>query len=278
MFLDDNIMINKKRLYLLIDAIKRKGLHKKVTFTFQARGDNIEYDICRAMYDAGFRTIIFGLEAASEDIMKSIKKGETVSGCIRAVKIMKELNFTVGATYIFGLPGETHKDRMDCVRLTKSLDIDIVRYNNAIPYPGTEFFEIAKSEGRLDLGDKYDNFVAVSGITENPFKSVPFAYVPNGTTGSQLRRDILLAHISIYSDIPRTIKNIFTSAHSANWFSLGHTAGEAIKKTLALVPLFLFLICKYIQCFYYIFLKKETALPIKSVINILFEKKGFKDV
>ena len=52
----------------------------------------------------------------------------------------------VSTNFIYGLPGETYLDRLNCVKLSRSLGLDIVRYNNATPYPGTELYEIAKQE------------------------------------------------------------------------------------------------------------------------------------
>ena len=61
-FLDDNFMVNKKRIYALLEAIKSKGLHKKMTFDFQARGDNVNYQILKDLFDGGFTHIFFGIE------------------------------------------------------------------------------------------------------------------------------------------------------------------------------------------------------------------------
>ena len=89
-FLDDNFMVDKKRVYTLIEKIKDCGLDKKMSFSFQARGDNVDYKILKDLYDTGFKNIFYGIETSSEDIMKSLKKGETVSECIRAVRLAKK--------------------------------------------------------------------------------------------------------------------------------------------------------------------------------------------
>ena len=54
-FLDDNFMVNKDRLYKLIDGIRRRGLEKKMVFSFQARGDNTEEGLMRDLFDADSR-------------------------------------------------------------------------------------------------------------------------------------------------------------------------------------------------------------------------------
>ena len=268
-FIDDNFVVNKERVYPLIELIKQRGLHNKMSFAFQARGDNVEYNICKDMYDAGFRVVLFGLETASEKIMKIIKKGETVAQCINAVKTVKKLGFNVGATFVFGLPGDTHKERMNCLRLTKELQLDVVRYNNAIPYPGTELYEIAKKENRLNIQGLYENFIAVSGIAENPFKQIPLAYVPEGNTENEIRRDILISYLSTYSNIVKTLKIILKPAHGVKWLSVGDSPLETLKKMPAIFCLGILLICKFGQFIYYSLIKKETALPLEYLMKQL---------
>ena len=91
--------------------------------------------------------------------MEIVKKGETVAQCVEAVKMAKEIGFHVSGTFIFGLPTETHEDRMESIRLAKALRLDQVRFNNATPYPGTELFDIARSQMRLSIHGIYENFV-----------------------------------------------------------------------------------------------------------------------
>lgn len=56
-FYDDNFLVNKDRVYKLVDEIRERGLHKKMTFGCQARGDNVDPSILKALYDAGFNSI-----------------------------------------------------------------------------------------------------------------------------------------------------------------------------------------------------------------------------
>ena len=52
-----------------MDEIKRKGLDKKMSFNFQARGDNVNYKLLKDLYGAGFRSVFFGIETASDRII-----------------------------------------------------------------------------------------------------------------------------------------------------------------------------------------------------------------
>lgn len=280
LFLDDNFLVNKTRVYQLIDEIKKRGLDKKMSFNFQARGDNTDENILNSLYDAGFRSIFFGLETSSEDIMKTIKKGETVAQCVTAVKAAKRIGFHVSATFIYALPGETHQDRINCINMSKELGLDMVRFNNATPYPGTELYEMALGEKRLNVQGMYENFNSVSTFIENPFKSIPFSYVPVNNTEAAIRRDILYSYFSFYIDLNR-LKSVFARPdQGVGWFNAGERLKETLKKIPSLVVLSMMMFFKFGQLFYYSVLKKETSISLKFFLKIfsgLFSRKGINE-
>jgi len=268
LFVDDNLIVNKERIYAIIDAIKTRGLHKKMTFNFQARADSVSYKLLVDLYDAGFRSVFFGLESSSNRILKIIKKNETVEECIEAVKMAKKAGFYVSATYMYGLPGETYEDRMGCVSMTKELGLDMVRYNNATPYPGTELYNIAKQEKRLCVDGLYKNFISVSTFIENPFRKIPFSYVPQENTEPEIRRDILFSFFSFYLNIDKLKKVFMHPDKGAGWFKVGESLREVFKKIPALIFLGLMLWFKFCQLFYYTVIKKETRISFKKIIQV----------
>lgn len=268
MFLDDNFLVSKKRIYTLLERIRERDLHKRMSFAFQARGDNVDLKILQELYDAGFRSVFFGMETASEEMMKAIKKGETVLECIEAVKMAKKVGFHVSATFIYGLPGDSHKDRMDCVKLTEDLGLDMVRYNNATPYPGTELYEIARQEKRLNVEGLYENFFSVSAFIENPFKKIRFSYVPAGNTEDEIRRDILFSYFRYYFDLDRLKKILTKPEQNVGWFNAGGRLLEKIKKIPAFLFLFAMLSFKLGQLLYYCVVKRETAVSLRFFFKI----------
>lgn len=278
LFVDDNFLVGRKRIYDLVEKIKERGLANKMNFTFQARGDGIDYDLLKAMRAVGFNYVLFGLETANEDVMVNIKKGETVLENIDGVKMVKQLGYSAAATFIFGLPGEKHEDRMRCIELNSEMGLDIVRYNNIIPYPGTEMYEQAKKENRLTVQGLYENFMAVSAITENPFNKVPLAYVSLGNTEAQIKRDVLLASFIAYLNIPKMLKTIGgSSSKEAKWFNIGNDFFEFMSKVPALAYLGTMFFIKFIELGYYILIKKETKLSLGYLIKFLYNLNAKKN-
>jgi len=263
-FWDDNLLVSKDRIYNLLSEIRKAGFNKKVTFTFQARADNVDNVILKDLFNAGFESIFFGIETSSNRLMKILKKGESLEDCRRAVAMAKDIGFIVGATFIYGIPGETHKERMDCVKLTKELGLDMVRYNNATPYPGTELFEIAKREGRLNVKGLYENFNSVACFVENPFRKSPLSYVPLNHSENDIRMDILLSYLLFYLNINKIAK-ILIKRDRLGWFNAGSNPMEKIKKAPYIVFLAIMMLIKFWQLFLYIASKNtKKALWFKS--------------
>jgi len=269
LFLDDNLLVNKERVYFLLDEMRKRKLEDKLNFTFQARGDSVDYDLLKSLYTAGFKNISFGLETASERMMKIIKKGETVKQCKEAVSMAKEIGFHISGVFIYGFPDETHDERMDCIKFSKNFKLDMVRFNNATPYPGTELYEIAKNENRLNIQGLYENFNSVSAMIENPFKKIPFSYVPLGNSEKEIRNDILFSLLAFYCDFDR-IRMLFSKSDATKrWFNPGSGIKEKFRKIPALFYLAMVLLIKFSSLFFDVLLKRNTSISIAEFFSIL---------
>jgi anaerobic magnesium-protoporphyrin IX monomethyl ester cyclase len=244
-FFDDNLLVNKKRIYELLEKIRQKGLDKVMTYGFQARGDNVDKQLLIDMYNNGFKSVFFGIESASNRMLEIVKKGETIEQIKEGIGFAKEAKMNISATFIYGLPTETKEDRDASMRFCKDMKLDIVRFNNATPYPGTELFEIAKKENRLFVSGNYENFNSVSTFIENPFKPIPFSYVPLGNKENEIRDDILISYFNFYFNLKKIRSTVFKAEKSTGWFSPGKTIFEFLKKIPAIILLFVFLSIKF---------------------------------
>ena len=269
LILDDNFLVSKKRVYELLDKLEKKGLYRKMNFTFQARGDNVEFKLLQDLYDAGFKNISIGMETASERIMRIINKGETVEQCVEAVRMAKEIGFHISATFMYGLPTETHEDRLNCLKLSKEFKLDLVRFNNATPYPGTVLNKVAMKENRLCVKGLYENFNSVSATIESPFRKLPFSYVPVGSSEEEIRNDILFSLLAFYFDFDR-IKMLFSKSEATKrWFNPGDSGNGLFRKIPALFYLGVILSIKISCLLFDIFLKRNTSISIAEFTSIL---------
>lgn len=202
--MDDNIAANKKRLMALLDAIIEKGLHKRVSFEAPMRGDNINEDIVDRLKEANFGLVTFGLETASESLMKLINKGETVKQVADAIEMTAGKGISVGTTLIFGLPTETNRDRWDAIKLVSSLPLDSVRFNILTPYPGTPIYNDLVKENKVRIKKDWENF-----SVQYMWEGDELPYVPDGTNPYDLMFQTMLANLWFYIR-PSGLKKLFT--------------------------------------------------------------------
>lgn len=219
-FFDDNFVVDKNRTKKLCELIYQNGFHEKAAFDCQTRGDAIDPGILGYLKAANFTNIFFGLETASERLIKLINKNETVAQNIAAVKLVKKFNFSVSGAFILGLPTETKKERLSSYKMAIDLGIDFARFNNATPYPGTILYEMAKQENRLNVGKNWENLNACGTLVEGVFSRTPLAYVPLTTTEAELKRDVLLSNMLFWFRPKRIFRLLVEGRVAGGWLNL----------------------------------------------------------
>ncbi len=250
-FADDSFLMKKERVMDLCERIIAKGFHKKAIFDCQARGDTVDDNILTTLKVAGFRTIHFGIETASERLMKLIDKKETVEEIINGIKLTKKHGLQVSSTFILGLPTETKEERRATYRLAKELSLDYVRFNNATPYPGTKLYEIAVEENRFNPGKDWENLNACGTLVESPFKENPLAYVPCTASEDDLRHDILKYNL-YYSFRPQSIYKILKEKTGpAGWLALPQRWYFNIEEWSYLIKFAFRILCSFAKIFFY---------------------------
>ncbi|GKT08292.1 hopanoid biosynthesis associated radical SAM protein HpnJ [Desulforhabdus sp. TSK] len=108
-----------------------------------------DYDMLKAMKDAGCRLLVVGFESGNPTILKNIKKGATVEQAVTFMKNCKSLGLTVHGDFIIGLPGETRESIQQTMRFAEQLDPETIQVSIAHAFPGTEFYEYVTREGYL---------------------------------------------------------------------------------------------------------------------------------
>ena len=271
-FLEDSFSLDERRVQDLISGLKREGIYGKVSFFFNLRADSVRIPIMRDLFDAGFRSVFIGGETISESVMKLMKKGQTVRDVTEAMRIAKKIGFQVSSTFIYG-SGETHADRMNCVRIQSVLKIDEFRYNVMTPYPGTALYRDAKNENRLNVVGLYENIppeLFVNPISlNNFFKKFPLPYIPQGDSQDALRRDILFGWFSHYlgrNVFKRTFDN-FEGRRVISSYPLERAREMVLGAALWLI-LFFGLILKFFELFYYEVINRETAVSFRHFLSI----------
>ncbi|MBI5970595.1 MAG: B12-binding domain-containing radical SAM protein [Deltaproteobacteria bacterium] len=235
-FFDDYFTGNRERVFELCELIKKRGFHKKASFGVQTRGDSIDRPLMKAMREANFGSLMFGVETASENLMLLINKKETVKENVDAIRLGKDMGFAVEATFIFGFPTETFDDRLKALRLAQEIGLDRARFNNATPYPGTAMYEMVRD--RLKVEPMWANFSSAGAVTGGLFKRSPLPYVPEGSTDKELEGTVLLANLLFYLNWTN-LKNLFNPKQSGSgkWFEVSNKDMKSLKTLIELTLL-----------------------------------------
>ena len=168
-FEDDTFTINKQRVSEICSMMIQKGLNKKIRWLCNARV-NLDYETMCLMKKAGCRLIIPGIESGSQQILDNIKKGTKVEQFYRYVSDAKRAGLLIHACYMVGNCGETKETMNETLKLALKLNTDTAQFFPLIPYPGTEAYTWAKSNGYIELD--YAKYCLADG-THNTVLSLP---------------------------------------------------------------------------------------------------------
>jgi len=164
---DDNFGFFPERVYAICDEIESRGIKEiELRCSNGLRADKVDRNLLKRMREVGFNYIAFGVDGGNNKMLQLNKKGETIEQIEQAIKDACELGFDVKIFVITGMPHETMEDIEDSLRIVQKYPVERVLLNNPIPYPGTELFEIVKTNNWfLKQPEEYLNFVTENETT-----------------------------------------------------------------------------------------------------------------
>ena len=147
-FGDDEFLINRPRLYMIINAMKENNIH--IEWGCQARADTIlRYGIeyLKMLKESGCNLIAIGCESGNDRVLKFLKDNQSsIQNNSDAIKLCNQAGIKVAGSFMVGVPGETKEEMMDTFNFIMNHDI-IGSIGIATPYPGTTLWKIALSKG-----------------------------------------------------------------------------------------------------------------------------------
>ena len=149
-FLDDTLTLDKHHILEICDLINEEKLD--ITFEGSTRANLVDEELISRMVKAGLIRLSFGLESVDGNIRRIMRKEVPLESYIMANKLTNKYGIETLNSCMIGLPGET----VDSVKNTLSFlrdshEIKQANLSIAVPYPGTELYEMAK---RGDYGLK----------------------------------------------------------------------------------------------------------------------------
>jgi len=164
---DDTFTVNKERTVQICNKLIEKKL--KIRWLCNARV-NLDLETMRLMKKAGCELIIPGVESVNQTILNNIRKGTTVEEIEKFMANARKAGLMVHACYMVGNNGETKETLEATLNAALRYKTDTAQFFPLIPYPGTEAYQWARSNGYIN--GKYDEYCQEDG-TLNCIISTP---------------------------------------------------------------------------------------------------------
>lgn len=163
-FVDSNFFLSKQRVMDLCDSLS--SMHLTITLTSDGmRAEDADPEMLKKLKQFGLQSVAIGIESANDDILNSIKKGETVADLELCLETLLDLGIDVVAFFIIGLPGETIQHVLNSFRFAlKYPNISTTYFFNPNPLPGTELYKYAEQHHMLRATESqiFDNIGGMS--------------------------------------------------------------------------------------------------------------------
>jgi len=101
----------------------------------------IDEELFSLMKRAGCYSIGFGIESADQEVLKSMRKVNTIEECSFAIKSAKKYGLKTQAYFIFGNKGDTKETVSKTIKFAIRTSPTLAFFNKLVPYPGTEIFQ-----------------------------------------------------------------------------------------------------------------------------------------
>jgi anaerobic magnesium-protoporphyrin IX monomethyl ester cyclase len=150
----DLFTVNRDQVMELCERILREKL--RIRWTCNSRVDYIDQAMLKMMGRAGCWLISWGIESASEEVLKRTHKGYRKQQAWDALGWAKQAGIKNWGYFIIGLPGETVETIRQTIDFAKTLPLDLALFHIAAPYPGTPFFFEVVENGWFRPGTRWE--------------------------------------------------------------------------------------------------------------------------
>ena len=154
---DELFAVNKKRVYEFCERMKQYNIN----WATQMRVNNIDEQMLRVFRDSGGSCISYGIESASNVVLKSMKKGIKVEQIEHALELTRKSKVTIQGNLIFGDSGETVDTIKETVDWFDKHREYTITMGQMVAYPGSALYHLAVEKGLIK--DKRE-FIKKGGV------------------------------------------------------------------------------------------------------------------
>lgn len=167
-FRDFSFTANRKRVKEICRQIIKNNLN--FSWSCDARVDNVDKELLNLMKKAGCYLIFFGVESASNEILKNVRKGTEKALIKNVFNYCSKIGIQTLGSFIIGLPGDTRETINDTLNFSTEINCDYASFNLFVPRYGSELWNVVMKSGvkREQLAlDSSSEVMSLSNIPEN---------------------------------------------------------------------------------------------------------------
>jgi len=143
--LDELFSVNKERMLEFAKRIKKYNLK----WIAQMRVDDVDDETLRVLKDSGLFYISYGIESASDEVLKSMKKKLKIHKTETALALTKENKIGIQGNLIFGDSIESKKTYEQSLQWWDKHQDYQINLGLIEPYPGTPLYLKAVADGLI---------------------------------------------------------------------------------------------------------------------------------
>jgi anaerobic magnesium-protoporphyrin IX monomethyl ester cyclase len=187
-FNDDTLTWDMERTRAFCELLLEKDLG--ITWFAFSRVDTVTRELLALMQRAGCVSLNFGVESGDAHLLQVMKKGATLDQARQALQWSREFGFKTLASFLFGLPGETHASIERTINFAIELNPNIALFNVLVPFPGTEVYA------------RFPQFHTTDSRELAAFKTASAGgeplFIAEGLTAKELKRALVRANRRFY--------------------------------------------------------------------------------
>lgn len=162
---DEEFLLDRDRVIEICKEMINMSLD--ICFTFNGRVNLVDEELLTYLRKAGCYKIDYGVETGDPGILETIRKGVTLEQIEDAFKLTKMAGIETGALLVTGMPGENMETVKRTAKFVKKLDPTYAIYHIATPFPGTDFYKMAKKEGWI-INENLEDFDLCQSVISYP--------------------------------------------------------------------------------------------------------------
>jgi anaerobic magnesium-protoporphyrin IX monomethyl ester cyclase len=165
LFLDDDFPVKTGNgsdwIQLFCKNLNDKGISNNILWKISCRGDEVEEEIFSLMKKNGLFSVFIGIEDGTENGLKMMNKGVTVSQNINGINILKKLGIAIDFGFLIFHPSttfESFNENLSFLRKIFDDGFNPIKVSKMIPSYDTHVESDLKNKGRLKISGYINDY------------------------------------------------------------------------------------------------------------------------